>query len=461
MSATAAASATLMLSHMRLRARHASNATAPRPAPTGPDAEKREEERKERLTQRAIDRAQQELLRTVTHASALCTKRVLVRRGDHMWADSEGRPAAISMAPDSCVHIVCERGSRLWGQWMMSIRSGGTLCRADCRFVGIGLNVRDRGFCFCIAGGPWVIERCAVSASPFPCPPTAACPAGKAAASSLSNASVLPHTQEAETVEEVELRRYFVAAEHFAGIMRGWCFKKGKHGVGYYWDGSPESAPPVPEHALSPLNGVAHARASHRNPLLRPSAADYYEALYLRLHNCTLPQEYHVHQQAGSSADEHSADQQDGQNDIKWGCTASKGVVALLVLAQAELVAYRSHFSGGVYLTDECEVLLEDCHLADTGAHGSEHVDAICFDASSEAVVRRCIFTHNSRACVALCGDGNIRADIEMCEFVDNAGSILHADYADEVPWRVRKLASLKLSNCIVRDGLSLWRGDR
>lgn len=36
-----------------------------------------------------------------------------------------------------------------------------------------------------------------------------------------------------------------------------------------------------------------------------------------------------------------------------------------------------------------------------------------------------------------------------------------HADYAEDVPFRIRKLASLTLAHSIIRDGKSLWRGDR
>ena len=454
----ASSRATLMVSHMRLRARLATNGTAPPLASTGPNAEKKDEARTKRLIQRAIDRAHREYLRTVSHASALCNKRVLVRRGDHLWADSQGRPNAMSLPPDSCVHIVCERGVRLWGQWIMEVSSGGTLCRADCRFIGIGTILRGRGFCMCVVGGPWIFERCAVSASPFPCPPTASCPTGQAVKSHLPIAPALPDMQDPEAVRRLGEAQGFLAAACFGGVKSGWCFKKGRFGVGYYWDSL--SRPSLAQSALSAFTSVAYSSVRHTSPLFRPGASDYYEALHLRVYNCTVPKEYHMHvqPQAASSA---TAQEHDGQESLGWACTASKGVVAMMVVGDAEVVGYRSHFSGGLYLADECEVMVEDCHLADTGVHGSELVDAISLDDSSSVIARRCIFTDNSRACVAFCGEGDITALIDMCEFVGNAGAILHADYAEEELGRIRTRASLHLSNCIIRDGASLWRGDR
>ena len=118
---------------------------------------------------------------------------------------------------------------------------------------------------------------------------------------------------------------------------------------------------------------------------------------------------------------------------------------------------YRSGLSGGVGLGDAAEVLLEDCHVADTRGD----VDGLVLDDAASVIARRCLFTGHARAAVGLCGEGDIRAVLQQCEFVGNEGCILHADYASEFPERPRCLAALTLSQCIIRDGRALWRGDR
>ena len=133
----------------------------------------------------------------------------------------------------------------------------------------------------------------------------------------------------------------------------------------------------------------------------------------------------------------------------------------MLVVCQAQLVVYRSELSGGVRLTDECDAMLEDCHVTDTGSRATPNVDGIAFDGSAVGLLRRCLFTNHSRAAVAVCGEGAIEAVVDMCEFAGNSGSILHADYNEEGVWRIRTDVNLKLLRCLIRDGLSLWRGDR
>jgi len=331
------------------------------------------------LQRRASQAAREKVLRNLTHASALCNGRVVVRRGDHLWGLPEGRPGVICMGGQVCAHIVCERGARLWGQWMLGESSGGSICRADCRFLGIGSRLQGRAFCLCVAGGPWVIERCAISVSPLPRTATAGDPR------------------------------------------------------------APDGAPTTDDRrALSP-GRWEHLVRLHQE--VRGEAAD----------NKVLD----------SLAQMSSNDELHGGKSGVWGWGRCDEMVGILVVSQAQLVVCRSDLSGGVRLTDKCNVMLEDCHVADTGSRDSPNVDGIAFDGSAVGVLRRCLFTNHSRAAVAVCGDGEIEAVVDMCEFVGNTGSILHADYYDASPWRIRTSVNLKLLRCLIRDGLSLWRGDR
>ena len=369
---------TLALSHLRLRSRSSADATG---APL--DAGSRHEDKQAELYRRASHVARDQVLRNMTHASVLCNGRVVVGRGDHLWGLPGARPGVICMAGQACTHIVCERGARLWGQWMLGQSSGGTLCRADCRFLGAGSRLHGRGFCLCVAGGPWVIERCAVSASPLP----AAVPTGDAGTGDVGSAC-----------------------------------------------------------------GAVPA-----DDKLRPGRWDHLESL---LHT--------VRGQATGNALLHSLDQWSANTELlggkpadAWGWGRCGEVVCMLVVCQAQLVVYRSELSGGVRLTDECDAMLEDCHVTDTGSRATPNVDGIAFDGSAVGLLRRCLFTNHSRAAVAVCGEGAIEAVVDTCEFAGNSGSILHADYNDEGVWRIRTDVNLKLLRCLIRDGLSLWRGDR
>jgi hypothetical protein len=69
------------------------------------------------------------------------------------------------------------------------------------------------------------------------------------------------------------------------------------------------------------------------------------------------------------------------------------------------------------------QVMLEDCHIADTGGEGAEFVDGISVHASSSALLRRCLFTNNSRAAIGICGEGKVSAEVDLCEFFGNIGT--------------------------------------
>jgi len=262
---------------------------------------------------------------------------------------------------------------------MLGESSGGSICRADCRFLGIGSRLQGRAFCLCVAGGPWVIERCAISISPLPRPATAGDPL------------------------------------------------------------APDGAPAIDDRrALSPCRWD-HLVCLHQE--VHGEAADI--------------------KVLDSLAQMSSNDELLGGKSGMWGWGRCDEVVGILVVSQAQLVVCRSDLSGGVRLTDKCNVMLEDCHVADTGSRDWPNVDGIAFDGSAVGVLKRCLFTNHSRAAVAVCGDGEIEAVVDTCEFVGNSGSILHADYYDASPWRIRTSVNLKLLRSLILDGLSLWRGDR
>ncbi len=386
--AKAETAVTLALSHLRLRSRGSGNGTGLRLEAL--DSGSRYAHKQAELYRRASHVARDKVLRNMTHASALCNGRVVVGRGDHLWGLPGARPGVLYMGGQACAHIVCQRGARLWGQWMLGQLSGGTLCRADCRFLGAGSRLHGRGFCLCVAGGPWVLERCAVSASP--------------------RAGDMPTSD-------------------------------------------PGTAPP-PDAACP--HGAPHG-AAPADDKLRPGRRDHLEILLQTVRgratgNTLL-----------DSLDQLSANDEQlrGKPTDAWGWGRCGEVVCILVVCQAQLVVYRSELSGGVRLTDECDAMLEDCHVADTGSRAAPNVDGIAFDGSAVGLLRRCLFTNHSRAAVAVCGEGAIEAVVDTCEFVGNSGSILHADYNDESMWRIRTNVNLKLLRCLIRDGLSLWRGDR
>jgi len=414
-------------------------AAADAAAQLGPEAQEQELGQAEDA---AADAARRQVLESRTHKSALCPHRVLVRRGDHLWGDTRGTVGRLSVTSEDCVHIVCQRGARLWGQWELDPGSGGTLCRADCRFVAAAAAtaIPDPTWrvCFRVAGGPWVLERCAISLLAPPANSTEFA-ADAAAGDSSADADAAAPAQ----------HRHFEAALQFAGKRAGWCFKRGRLGLGYYWDGPPGSAPP-------PRPAQASAAGRRRSECLRPSAVDYFTWMQERVR---------ASMHAASEAPECAAPGATRAPAAFGEVSAGEGplrVAAMLVSGEAELVVYRSVVSGGLRLTDECEVLLEDSHLTDTGGgRGAwRRVDGISFDGAAAGLLRRCLLTNHSRAAVGICGEGKVKAELEMCEFVGNAGCILHADYPDEFPWRFRP-ASLSLRRCIIRDGSALWRGDR
>jgi hypothetical protein len=476
----------MRVSHERLVSRQGAGAGSERaPPPAGMGAPLGPAEAHPGALQPAVEEAARSAARRrvmdgLTHKSALCPHRVLVRRGDHLWGldqgGRQGKPGRMSLQADSCVHVVCERGARLWGQWELAAGSGGTLSRADCRLVSVhplpctssSLPDLEGSSCLCVAGGPWVLDRCCISLLSLAPPPVSA---DRTGSGTKASAAAGPMAAAAPAASGQGPYSHFMPAMQFTGRMDGWCFKRGYLGLGYYWDGPLQDAPATLPLAPPGAPQSAGGDASCGWPALRPSSIDYFLALSERARSMECGEGRQGEQEAGASTS--GAWNENGQDERVAGLDASgagagwRRAAAMVVTAAGEVVVYRSEVSGGVVLRDECEVLMEDCHIADTGSclcegacTPSAHGDGISFDGSAAGLLRRCLLTNNSRACVGICGEGPVKAVLEMCEFAGNAGSILHADYAQERPRRIRP-CSLAVRRCIIRDGLSLWRGDR
>ena len=131
--------------------------------------------------------------------------------------------------------------------------------------------------------------------------------------------------------------------------------------------------------------------------------------------------------------------------------------VAVLAGLEADVMLLRCEVTGGFRARDNSQSILMECHLVKS----PPTQDGASFHGTCETTMMNCMFSGHRRACVGIAG--KVQVVVQECEFVGNAeATILHSDFP-YLPPREEEIhdAVLVMDRNIIRDGTSLWLGDR